>query len=152
MALDDDITLLEHVPLFATLGKDPLRLLAFSAETRMLRGGDVLFREGQAADSGYVVVEGGFILSTNGGLADRQVGPGALLGEIALIVDTARPATATAREPSTVMRIPRMLFRRVLDEFPDAARRIHAEFHEKMRRTTAHLTLVGQMFEKIDGR
>jgi CRP-like cAMP-binding protein len=150
MALDDDITLLEHVPLFASLGQDPLRLLAFSAETRMLGSGDILFREGQAADSGFVVVEGGFILSNSGGLGDRSVGPGALLGEIALIVATLRPATAIAREPSTVMRIPRMLFRRVLAEFPAAARRVHAEFHQKMRRTTEGLTRVGLMFESID--
>jgi CRP-like cAMP-binding protein len=150
MALDDDITLLEHVPLFASLGQDPLRLLAFSAETRMLSGGDVLFREGQAADSGFVVVEGGFILSNSGGLSERQVGPGALLGEIALIVATLRPATAIAREPSTVMRIPRMLFRRVLVEFPAAARRVHSEFHQKMQRTTEGLTRVGRMFEAID--
>ncbi|QCK85262.1 cyclic nucleotide-binding domain-containing protein [Phreatobacter aquaticus] len=150
MALDDDITLLEHVPLFASLGQDPLRLLAFSAETRMLGSGDILFREGQAADSGFVVVEGGFILSNSGGLGDRAVGPGALLGEIALIVATLRPATAIAREPSTVMRIPRMLFRRVLAEFPAAARRVHAEFHQKMQRTTESLTRVGRMFETID--
>ena len=150
MALDDDITLLEHVPLFASLGQDPLRLLAFSAETRMLSGGDVLFREGQAADSGYVIVEGGFLLSSSGGLAERSVGPGALLGEIALIVATLRPATAIAREPSTVMRIPRMLFRRVLTEFPAAARRVHAEFHQKMRQTTEGLSRVGVMFDSID--
>jgi CRP-like cAMP-binding protein len=147
MALDDDIALLARVPLFASLGAEPMRLLAFSAETRVLRAGDVLFKEGQAADSGYVVVEGSLVLTSSGGLAERLAGTGALLGEIALIVETLRPATATAREPSTVLRIPRSLFRRVLTEFPEAALRIHEDFREKMRATTADLNRVGRLFE-----
>ncbi len=124
MALDDDIALLARVPLFASLGGEPVRLLAFSAETRFLRAGDVLFKEGQAADCGYVV------------------------GEMALIIETLRPATAVARDPVTVLRIPRALFRRVLTEFPDAAQRIHEEFREKMRATTADLLRVGRLFER----
>jgi CRP-like cAMP-binding protein len=147
MALDDDIALLSRVPLFASLGGEPMRLLAFSAETRVLRAGDVLFKEGQAADSGYVVVEGSLILTSSGGLTERVAGTGALLGEIALIVETLRPATATAREPSTVLRIPRSLFRRVLNEFPEAALRVHEDFREKMRATTADLNRVGRLFE-----
>lgn len=152
MALDDDIALLARVPLFEALGGEPLRLLAFSAETRELRAGDVLFKEGQAADSGYVVVDGQLVLANSAGLAEHQAGRGALLGEIALIVETLRPATATARQPSTVLRIPRTLFRRVLNEFPDAALRIHEDFREKMRSTTADLSRVGRLFEPNDRR
>jgi CRP-like cAMP-binding protein len=151
MALDDDIALLARVPLFASLGGEPLRLLAFSTEARVLRAGDILFKEGQAADAGYVVAEGGLVLANSGGLSERLAGPGSLLGEIALIVETLRPATATAREPSTVLRIPRALFRRVLAEFPEAAQRIHEDFREKMRATTADLNRVGRLFEP-DGR
>jgi CRP-like cAMP-binding protein len=46
---------------------------------------------------------------------------GTLLGELALIADTQRPATATAREPSTVIRISRSLFLKMLEGYPDAA-------------------------------
>jgi CRP-like cAMP-binding protein len=49
------------------------------------------------------------------------VGPGVLLGELALVTETKRPVTATALEPSTVMRITRSLFRKVLEGFPEAA-------------------------------
>ena len=152
MALDDDIALLARVRLFVSLGGEPLRLLAFSAETRVLRAGDILFKEGQAADSGYVVVDGTLVLTNTGGLTERVAGPGSLLGEIALIVETLRPATATARDPSTALRIPRSLFRSVLTEFPDSARRVHDDFREKMRATTADLNRVGQLFEPDDRR
>ncbi len=151
MALDDDIALLSRVPLFAGLGGEPIRLLAFSTETRFLRAGDVLFKEGQAADCGYVVAAGQIALSHDGGLSEHLAGPGCLIGEIALIVETLRPATATARDAATVLRIPRALFRRVMTEFPEAAHRIHEDFREKMRATTADLLRVGRLFEQ-DGR
>ena len=132
MALDDDIALMARVPLFASLGDEPVRLLAFSAETRFLGAGDVLFKEGQAADSGYVVAAGRVTLESEGEIGEFIAGPGSLIGEIALIIETLRPATATARDPATVLRIPRSLFRRVLTEFPDAAQRIHQDFRDKI--------------------
>ncbi len=148
MALDDDIALMARVPLFATLGDEPIRLLAFSAETRFLRAGDVLFKEGQTADSGYVVAAGRMTLESEGEIGTFTAGPGSLIGEIALIIEMARPATATARDPVTVLRIPRSLFRRVLTEFPDAAQRVHRDFRDKIRATTAELQRVGQLFER----
>ena len=49
---------------------------------------------------------------------------GTLLGELALLTETTRPVTATAAEPSTVIRVPRSLFLKMLEGFPDAARRL----------------------------
>ena len=53
--------------------------------------------------------------------APRVVGPGALIGERALLSSMSRPSTATAREPTTVLKITRRLFYRVLTEFPGSA-------------------------------
>jgi CRP-like cAMP-binding protein len=44
-----------------------------------------------------------------------------LVGELALLAETVRPATAIAREPSAVIRISRSLFLKMLESFPDAA-------------------------------
>ena len=53
-----------------------------------------------------------------------MVGPGTLLGEAALLAETQRPATATAREASTVLRVPRAMFLKMLEGYPDAAQRL----------------------------
>ena len=53
-----------------------------------------------------------------------MAGPGTLLGEAALLTETRRPATARARADSTVLRISRTLFLRILDGYPDAAVRL----------------------------
>jgi CRP-like cAMP-binding protein len=52
------------------------------------------------------------------------VGRGTLLGEMALLTETVRPVTATAKEPSTVLRIPRTLFLKMLEGYPDAAKKL----------------------------
>ncbi|RAI39262.1 Crp/Fnr family transcriptional regulator [Rhodoplanes roseus] len=125
MSIEDDIGFLASVPTFRLLGPNALRILAIGCESRSLGSGDVLFRAGDAADCGYVVQEGAFRLDPpRPGGALVTVGPGVLLGEMALLIDTIRPVTATATEPSSVMRIPRQLFLKMLEGFPDAAFRL----------------------------
>jgi CRP-like cAMP-binding protein len=127
MTIEDDIALLEGVPTLALLGREPLRILAIGAESRYVHDGEVLFRQGDVADGGYVVQEGSFHLaSERSGKAVRTtvVGPGTLIGELALITETRRPLTATAQEPSSVIRIPRPLFLKMLEGYPDLAYRL----------------------------
>ena len=121
MSIEDDIAFLERVPTLRILGRTALRILAIGAESRYVHAGEALFHSGDNADCGYVVQEGSFALRGDTNMGEMMVGPGTLLGETALIVDTLRPATAVAREPSTVIRISRSLFLKMLDGYPDAA-------------------------------
>jgi CRP-like cAMP-binding protein len=124
MTIEDDIAILERVPSFGLLGRDALRILAIGAESRYVHGGEVLFTAGDPADAGYVIQEGSFTLTTDATATEVRATRGALLGELALLTETTRPVTATAAEPSTVMRVPRSLFLKMLEGFPDAARRL----------------------------
>lgn len=126
MALTDDIAVLARAPLLGLLDQDALRLLAFAAETRRLRAGDVLFRQGDRSDGAYVVGQGTIRLDPGEGGEIVEVGPGSLIGQSALFTRVRRPATAVAAEPSQVLRIPPALIRRVLEEFPGAATAIRA--------------------------
>ena len=122
MGIEDDILFIERVPTLRALGRDALRILAIGAESRYVHKGEVLFTAGEAADSGYVIQEGSFRLEGASKMAGELIaGPGTLLGELALISEIKRPATATANEPSTVIRISRSLFLKMLEGFPNAA-------------------------------
>src|SRR5689334_23035142 len=114
MSIDDDIAVLERVPTLRLLGKATLRMLAIGSEQRELMRGTVLFRQGDPADGGFVVLRGMFRVEDEAG-AEMLAGPGALIGELALVVPMKRPSSATAIEHSTVVRIPRSLFQRVLE-------------------------------------
>jgi CRP-like cAMP-binding protein len=125
MTIEDDIGFLERVPTLRLLGRGALRILAIGAESRFVTTGAVLFAAGEDADGGFVVQQGSFSLQPEAARgAEMIAGPGTLLGEAALLTETKRPATATAREPSTVIRISRALFLKMLEGFPDAAYRL----------------------------
>jgi CRP-like cAMP-binding protein len=125
MTIEDDIAYLERVPLLRRLGAGALRILAIGVESYEVQVGQVLFTAGENADGAYLIKLGSFSLNPERvGEAEVVAGPGTLLGESALFAETRRPATATAREGSTVMRISRSMFIRMLEGYPDAAQRL----------------------------
>jgi CRP-like cAMP-binding protein len=142
MSIEDDIAFLERVPTLAVLGREALRILAIGADNRYVHDGVALFKEGEPADAAYVVQEGSFELATDGKSGRSTVGMGALIGELALITETARSATASAREPSTVIRIPRSLFLKMLEGYPDAARRFRGAIAGRVNETARELARV----------
>jgi CRP-like cAMP-binding protein len=100
-----------------------IQVLAIGAEQRDFDYGDELFHAGDVADSGFVVRSGSFRVAA-AGMADVVADPASLIGELALLVQMDRPGTATALERSSVIRISRSLFLRVLESHPEAARRL----------------------------
>jgi CRP-like cAMP-binding protein len=136
VAIEDDIYILERVPTLRLLGREALRILAIGAESRYVHKGEVLFVAGETADCGYVIQEGSFRLETRSKLAaDVIVEAGTLLGELALIAETKRPATAMASEPSSVIRIPRTLFLKMLEGYPEAAGIMREEIVRRAQQT-----------------
>ena len=103
MSIEDDVALLERVPTLRLLGTAALRMLAIGSEQRDVARGDLLFSEGDEADAGFIVQRGAFRIEDGGG-AEIVAGPGALIGELALVVAMPRPSTATALEHSSVIR------------------------------------------------
>lgn len=134
MALEDDIAFFEQVPTFAVLGKQALRILAIGAETKNLQSGAVLFYAGELADGGYVVQEGSLVLEPNSPQFGKKitVGPGTLVGELALLTDTVCATTAIAKESTVVIRISRSLFRKMLEGYPAAAQKMRDMVAERV--------------------
>lgn len=147
MALKDDITLFMQLSIFEGLSEEHLRLLAFGAERRRLEKGHVLFRQGAAADSAFVVTMGRLRLtmhSPSGGERTMgEAGPGSILTEIAMIADAERHFTATAVDESEVIRISRLLFRRMLEEYPEVAIAIDRRLRENFSTLAAAIQAYG---------
>ena len=70
------------------------------------------------------------------------LGPGALVGELSLITGNARPVTAIALEETVVIRIPRTLFLKVLEGYPDAARALRDVIAQRLEHYTRDLAPV----------
>jgi len=142
MSIEDDVALLERVPTLRLLGVAALRMLAIGSEQRDVARGATLFNAGDEADAGFIVQRGAFRVEDGGGAA-IVAGPGALIGELALIAAMRRPSTAIALEDSSVIRIARSLFRRVLESDPAAARRLRDEVANRTSQIASDILIAG---------
>jgi NTE family protein len=102
---------LDGVEIFNDLEPAERARLAAELATLNLRRGEVLVRQGEAADALYVVVTGRFAVT----IGDRaqivaEVGPGQPIGEIAFLAGGTRTATVTALRDSVVLRLGRSEF------------------------------------------
>jgi CRP-like cAMP-binding protein len=150
VTLEQDIARLSMVPLFADLATDHLRLIAFSATRLELPDGRILFRADAKALSGFVVMAGEIELSR--GTEEAPVvlgkyGPGTLIGESALFVETRRPATAKAIGETLVIEIDRTLMRRILTEYPEVAARMHTLIADRLMETVGELGSLETRFD-----
>lgn len=133
MTLHDEIDNLRRIPLFAVFEIGALQMLAFAAETRLLRSGDLLFQRGEESDGGFILMLGSIALTTReASLPAHVLQPWALIGEMALVASCLRPVTARAMEPSTVLKIRRPLFHQILEQYPLTAARARELFRERL--------------------
>ena len=149
MSLDDDIRILQRVRLLEGFAPEQLRLLAFGAESLRVKAGRDLFTEGSEADCAYVVASGEFELyrENNGRRTPAgRAGPGAMLGEMALIAGGKRPIGAVAVVDGEVIRLNRTMFRRILEEYPDIAAALHERIAGDLKQLVSRLDRVRPRF------
>lgn len=149
MPLDDDIRILAGVRLFEGFAQEQLRLLAFGAERMTLQRGRKLYREDDEADSAYIVVSGtiGLYRESEGEAAPLQtVGPGSMLGELALIADTRRLTSAAAATDAEVVRLNRKMFHRILEEYPDTAESLRQRIVEDLQALISRIEALAPRF------
>src|SRR5262245_50352057 len=108
----------------------------FRNETEVERfgAGDTIFREGDPGEAMYVVVEGTVEVSTHSGRLKEVVGPGDVIGEMALIDQGPRAASAVAKTDCQLARIPEKRFLFMVRETPYFALQIMRIMAERLRR------------------
>ena len=78
------------------------------------------------------------------------VGPGSMLGEMALIADARRLTSAAAEGDAEVLRLSRSMFRRILEEYPETAQALHAQITEDLQAMIRRIEELGPRFELPD--
>jgi CRP/FNR family cyclic AMP-dependent transcriptional regulator len=122
-AQDTKVEALSRAPLFEGLSKQELRQLAQASEDLEVPVGTALCREGELGSEFFVIVEGEVDVTRSGeALATR--GPGDFVGEIALVEDTRRTATVTAKTPVRFFVLTRRSFQTLIDENPGVERKV----------------------------
>ena len=145
MSIQDHARQFSQIPFLSNLEPRAIELIAFSGETRIMRRGEILFRKGDPADAGYVLLSGRIMLDPGDDMEPVSIDAGSLVGEMALLIETERKATATIAEPSGILRIPRPLFHRVLRENPSSAVRLRAFCARRLKDFAMELDSIGQV-------
>ena len=129
--------MIEQNELFANLAEETLAGLRSRVGVRKLAKGELLFNFGDAADHMYVVAKGRmriWAVSASGAEVTLNVlGPGACLGEIAVLDGSERTAGASALEKAELIVITRAAFDYALDRDPQLARNAIALLCNRMR-------------------
>jgi CRP-like cAMP-binding protein len=95
-----------------------LDILRNERETRSFDAGQVIFQAGEPGDCMFVVLEGQVELSVRGQVLER-LGPGGILGEMALIDSEPRSASAITRTDTRLVPIRRERFEVLVQEDPE---------------------------------
>ncbi len=152
MGLQEDIDLLSRVTLFRDFGLEHLRLIAFGTERQVLKKGTTLFSEGDDSEGGYVIASGQVDIVLHSGERDlvlESCGPAGLIGEMALITNVRRVASAVAKTECELLFIPRPLFHRLLREYPEKAHMLHTRISHTVRELVQQMEDVQEKLKLI---
>jgi CRP-like cAMP-binding protein len=150
----DVVELLARVPVFSTLEREDLERIADLAVPRAFEPGQVVFREGDASDTCYIVRSGRAraVREHSGGrtITLATFGPGDIFGELALFEDERRSATVEAIEPTSVVAVLGPDMRRLMVEHPGISARLVIALGRRLRETNERLSR--QSFQTVQSR
>ena len=145
---------LASLPLFAALDEDTAAALGAAMSTRNVSRGHVVFREGDAGDRLFVVLDGKVKISRASSDGRENLlavlGPGEMFGELSLFDPGARTATASTITDSTLASLDHDDLRPVLMERPGAAMHLLRALAQRLRRTNE--AMADLVFSDVPGR
>ncbi len=159
---NEALELLARVPVFETLDPGDLSRVAEVAVPRSFTPGQVIFREGDASDTAYVVAHGharalrehrgasGDGIGSGRSIALARFGPGDIFGELAMFDDERRSATVEALDDLRALAILGPDMRRLLREHPDIAVQLVIALSRRLR--AANERLARQSFQTVQSR
>ena len=115
---DDKIELLKAVPLFSRCSKKQLAAIASLADLIKMPAGKELIREGALGRECMVIVEGTCDVRRKGRKIN-SLGPGAFIGEMALISGGPRNATVKAASDMSLLVVTDRQFWTLLEQAPE---------------------------------
>jgi CRP-like cAMP-binding protein len=134
--------LLSGVSIFSSLGEHELDLLLEVTTTKRLEPKELLFRKGDPGKQLYGILSGRLKVMASGKdgreLVFGLMGPGEVIGEIALMDSNPRSATVVALEPSELLTLHRRELIPFLERQPKMAIHLAGVLAGRLRRLSEH--------------
>lgn len=136
---DNLISFLQSVPLFHKLPAREVQRLAKDCQRRSFEEGTFIFYEGQQGTTCHIILRGKVRVFTIGEdgkeLAMRLLGPGEIIGEMALFEDLPRSANVIALEWTETIELDRAILLEFLRRYPDMALGLLKALSARLRQT-----------------
>ena len=146
--------LLARTEVFADLEERELRDVAQVEVPRRWERGEVIFREGDAGDTCYLIQSGAVMLTREHQdgrmVALAELRAGGIFGELAMFRGETRSATAEAIEPTEAVALLAPDVQRLIRGNPEIAAELLAALAERVSKTTERL--LQQSFQTVAGR
>jgi CRP/FNR family cyclic AMP-dependent transcriptional regulator len=110
--------MLRGISLFGTLSDRELASVEQLADVVDVAAGHVLMRQGASGGEMFVIVDGSVVVDRDGREL-ATLGPGSVVGEMALLAEGPRTATVTATEPTTLFGLAHREFHSLMDASPE---------------------------------
>lgn len=124
---------LRHVPLFSATPDHVLAGVASALDEVSFARGDVLMRVGDVEDWMFVIVDGSAQVLRPDRLV--ELGPGSVVGELAVLDPQPRSATVTASTSLTAFRLSKAAFDEAVRTRPEVALGVITELVARLRET-----------------
>jgi CRP/FNR family transcriptional regulator, cyclic AMP receptor protein len=141
---DAKIELLSNVPLFSACSKRDLRRIAALVDEIDVPEGKVLIRQGEPGWECFVIAEGK-AKATVRGSGSSSLGPGDVVGELALLDQGPRSASVTATTDMHLLVLTSRSFSSLIDDVPLVARRIMAGLARRVREAEGRKPVAAHM-------
>ena len=151
---EETARLLARTEVFADLSERELKEVAEVAVPRKWERNELIFREGDAGDTCYLIKSGAVLLTREHQdgrmIALAELRAGGMFGELAMFRGETRSATAEATEPTEAIALLAPDVQRLIRSNPDIASKLLTALSERIRRTTERL--LQQSFQTVAGR
>src|SRR3954466_2408194 len=152
--VDEIVSLLAEVPVFEAMGPDDLRRVAEVAVPRRFASGQVIFREGDASDTCYVV-RSGHARAVRENVDGRAItlahfGPGDIFGELAMFDAERRSATLEALDDLDAIAIAGSDMRRLMRQHAEMSAKLAIALARRLREANERLSR--QSFQTVQSR
>jgi CRP/FNR family transcriptional regulator, cyclic AMP receptor protein len=137
LGLVERVAALHRVELFERIPGRVLAAVADAAVELRASPGDVLMEEGAVEAHLYAIVDGR-VRVHRGERTLVELERGATVGELAALVPAPRTATATAVEPTLVLRVDKDVLDNLLADWPELAHGVIAALVSRLRAPAEH--------------
>ncbi len=133
----ETILFLKRIPIFSNIHGEGLKRIADIAQEKVFEAGRMIFHENEMGDVLYIIKTGAVQIYKMLGSGQEKtlamLHEQAFFGEMSLLDDSPRSASARAAEDSTLLAVDKESFKEVVNEYPEIAFEIFKVFSQRLR-------------------